>query len=91
MTENSFSNAGEIDLQKRAVEQNFKKICANMAAAAQRSGRDPKSVTLLAATKTVCPEVINYAIELGVPCIGENRVQEFLQKLPHSSDALSAL
>ena len=86
MTESTFSNAGEIALQKKAVEQNFKTICANMAAAAQRSGRDPKTVTLLAATKTVCPEVINYAIELGVPCIGENRVQEFLQKLPQLQD-----
>lgn len=41
-------------------------------------GRDIK---LLAVTKTVPAEVINYAIdELGVTAIGENRVQELLDK-----------
>lgn len=41
-------------------------------------GRDVK---LLAVTKTVPVEVINYAIdELGVTAIGENRVQELLSK-----------
>ncbi len=41
-------------------------------------GRDIK---LLAVTKTVPAEVINYAIdELGVTAIGENRVQELLSK-----------
>lgn len=44
----------------------------------KKPGRD---VTLLAATKTVPVEVINYAItELGITCIGENRVQELLEK-----------
>lgn len=37
--------------------------------------------SLLAATKTVPVEVINYAIDnLGLRCIGENRVQELLEK-----------
>ncbi len=40
-----------------------------------------RSVKLLAVTKTVPVEVINYAIdELGVTAIGENRVQELLEK-----------
>jgi len=38
-------------------------------------------VTLLAATKTVPPDVINFAVnELGITDIGENRVQELLEK-----------
>ncbi len=42
-----------------------------------------QNVTLLAATKTVPVEVINYAItELGITHIGENRVQELLEKYP---------
>ena len=42
------------------------------------NGRDVK---LLAVTKTVPVDVINYAIdELGITAIGENRVQELLQK-----------
>ena len=40
-----------------------------------------RSVKLLAVTKTVPVEVINYAIdELGIDAIGENRVQELLSK-----------
>lgn len=40
-----------------------------------------REVVLLAATKTVSAEKINYAIEhLGLDCIGENRVQELLEK-----------
>ncbi len=50
-------------------------------------GRDVK---LLAVTKTVPVEVINYAIdELGITAIGENRVQELLSKydsLHHPKD-----
>ena len=46
-----------------------------------KNSREGQSVTLLCATKTVPVEVINYAIDtLGVTCIGENRVQELLEK-----------
>lgn len=36
--------------------------------------------TLLAATKTVPPEIINYAADCGIKVIGENRVNELLEK-----------
>ena len=40
-----------------------------------------QNVRLLAATKTVSAEIINYATkELGITDIGENRVQELLSK-----------
>ena len=40
-----------------------------------------RSVRILAATKTVSPQRINYAVEhLGLRLIGENRVQELLSK-----------
>ena len=35
---------------------------------------------MLAATKTVPLEVINHAIDKGLSCMGENRVQELLEK-----------
>ena len=44
------------------------------------SGRKPEEITLLAATKTVPVPVINRAIELGITCIGENKVQELCEK-----------
>ena len=61
-------------------DENFKRINEEMAAAALRSGREPSDVTLLAATKTVEPEVINHAIKGGLRAMGENRVQEYLSK-----------
>ena len=39
-----------------------------------------KGVRLVAATKTVCPEIINEAVSYGIKTIGENRVQELLEK-----------
>ena len=48
--------------------------------AAVRSGRNPEDVTLVAVTKTHAAEEINQAIAAGVTDIGENRVQELLEK-----------
>lgn len=61
-------------------DENYAHIRQEMIAAAERSGRDPQEITLLAATKTVSVEVINHAIESGLQVIGENRVQELLSK-----------
>lgn len=62
------------------IEYNYKKICENINNAAIKSGRKYEDITFLAATKTVEPEFINYAISLGLDHIGENRVQELLSK-----------
>ncbi len=59
---------------------NFGEIKAKIAAAAEKSGRSPDDIILLAATKTVSAERINYAIDKGITYIGENRVQELLSK-----------
>ena len=61
-------------------DENFKTITQNIARAAEKSGRKPQDITLLAATKTVDISVINHAIKSGIEFIGENRVQEFLSK-----------
>lgn len=63
-----------------SVRINYEEIRANIARAAESSGRRPEDVTLLAATKTVEPAVINYAVSLGLGYIGENKVQELLSK-----------
>lgn len=60
--------------------ENFGRIQAQLTEAAAASGRQVEEITLLAATKTVPVEVINYAIDSGITCIGENRVQEYLSK-----------
>ena len=64
----------------RDVEENYKVITNRIAEAAVRSGRKPEDITFLAATKTVPAEVINHAIGCGLRFIGENRVQEFMDK-----------
>lgn len=83
MTENTFNNSAEnVAEQCRRLEENLAVIRHRMEIAAKKTGRNVQEITLLAATKTVCPAVINRAQQLGIPCIAENRVQEFLQKLP---------
>ncbi len=62
------------------VRKNYYEITENISKAAEKSGRASSDITFLAATKTVEPEIINYAISLGLKKIGENRVQELLSK-----------
>lgn len=62
------------------IEYNYKKIEERITEAALKSGRTREDITFLSATKTVSPELINYAISLGLKYIGENRVQELLSK-----------
>lgn len=64
----------------RDIAENLAYIQDNMREACHTAGRQTDSVRLLAVTKTVEPIRINAAIQLGVEQIGENRVQEFLQK-----------
>ncbi|ULA69437.1 MAG: putative enzyme [Nitrospira sp.] len=49
--------------------------------AAVRAGRAPESVRLLAASKTVTVERLREAVDAGVRHLGENRLQEALQKI----------
>jgi pyridoxal phosphate enzyme (YggS family) len=53
-----------------------------MAAACERAGRDPGSVTLLAVTKGQPPEVVREAAKAGLTLFGENKVQEGKAKIP---------
>ncbi len=62
------------------VEYNYKLINERIAEAAQKVGKKREDITLLAATKTVAPDVINHAISLGLNHIGENKVQELVSK-----------
>lgn len=63
-----------------SLEENLKVIRNRISEAAVKSGRTEKNITMLAATKTVPVPVINKGIELGINCIGENKVQELCDK-----------
>lgn len=63
-----------------SIAENIKMIEDEKAEAALRSGRRPKDVLLCAVTKNHTAEEMNEAIDAGVTDIGENRVQEILEK-----------
>lgn len=58
-------------------------VRAQITAACARAGRDPASVELLAVTKTHPAEAADYAARYGLRAVGENRVQEAVDKQPH--------
>lgn len=62
------------------IKYNYDFINEKIAEAAMKAGKTREDITFLSATKTVEPEYINYAISLGLPYIGENKVQELLSK-----------
>ncbi len=76
MTINSFD-----DSRCQSISENLKLIRENISDAAYKSGRAYEDIKLMAVTKTVPVEYINYSIDnCGVDLIGENKVQEFLSK-----------
>ncbi len=62
------------------VRDNLNRIEEQIQNACNAAGRDRREVTLMAVTKTVDAARINAALSAGVTHIGENRVQEFLEK-----------
>src|SRR5208283_4085676 len=63
------------------IASNLLAIHERIALAAQRGGRDMREVVLMAVSKTVSPDRIVEAYEAGQRLFGENRVQEFADKL----------
>lgn len=61
---------------------NLGQIKQRMAAACDRAGRDPATVTLLAVSKGQPPEAVQEAARLGQTLFGENKVQEAKAKIP---------
>jgi pyridoxal phosphate enzyme (YggS family) len=58
------------------LRRNVAGLLERVAAAAERAGRSPDDVTLVAVTKTVSIEVAGLLLDAGVAHLGENRVQE---------------
>ncbi|MBH0210462.1 MAG: YggS family pyridoxal phosphate-dependent enzyme [Nitrospira sp.] len=64
-----------------SIADRVRGILSVVRAAAEKSGRDPRRVRLVAATKTVPVERIREGIDAGLSILGENRVQEALPKI----------
>lgn len=67
------------------ISENLSQVRSRIKTAAEKAGRDPAAIKLVAATKDVPVELIKEALSAGLTDIGENRVQEAASKF----DALS--
>lgn len=72
-------SANEFDLNLENVYEKFN-------FALKKAGKTANDVILLAATKTVDVDTINYAISKGISYVAENRVQELVAKHDKLSD-----
>lgn len=66
-----------------SIHENLKQVRDRVAAAADRAGRDPEAVRLVAVSKTKPVSLILEAIDAGVTEIGENQLQEAKAKYDH--------
>jgi pyridoxal phosphate enzyme (YggS family) len=64
------------------VQQNVDRVRERIIAALDRSGRGGAWVTVVGVTKTMGFERVLELIRAGINNIGENRIQEFLEKSP---------
>jgi PLP dependent protein len=64
-----------------SLEATLRSVRQAIIQSAERAGRDPGEVVLVAVTKTLPVERIREAIGLGLKQFGENRVQEALPKI----------
>lgn len=63
-----------------SIEENVRRIRQEIAQAALEVGRNPTDIRLCAATKMNDAQAVRRAIQAGVDCCGENRVQELVAK-----------
>jgi PLP dependent protein len=69
-----------------SVAENLAAVEARIKAACTRVGRDPSEVRLLPVSKSQGMDVISDAYEAGVRLLGENKVQEALDKAKRFAD-----
>ena len=67
-------------MMQEVIQARIEGLLQRIAAAASRGSRDPAAVTLMGASKTVDPERIALATDLGLLHVGENYVQEAATK-----------
>ena len=63
------------------IAQRVESVLSAIRSAAEKAGRRPDSIRLVAATKTVTADRIREGIGAGLSILGENRVQEAIPKV----------
>lgn len=64
----------------KSMEQNIAQVRQNIAQATKKAGRNPEDILLLAVSKTKPVEQIKEAVSYGLTSLGENKVQEIMDK-----------
>ncbi len=67
--------------EEKMLKENYSSVLEKVAAAAVRSGRDPKDVTLIAVGKMHEPKELQEVYDAGCRDFGENKVQELTGKI----------
>lgn len=71
----------ERQAQAVLIRGRLSEVRERIARAAEGAGREPEQVRVVAVTKTLPAEVVRDAIAAGLDRIGENRIQEGLEKI----------
>ncbi len=72
----------------KTLQQNIQIVEETITAAAERAGRKREDVLLLAVSKTKPVEVIREAVACGLTSLGENKVQEIMEKYEPMGDGV---
>ena len=65
------------------ILENIKEVQVRISEAAKKVGRNPDEITLVGVSKTKPVELIKEAVEGGITILGENRVQEVMEKVDY--------
>ncbi len=63
------------------IRERLARVRERMARAAERAGRKPEEITLITVSKTFDAATVQQAVDAGARDLGENRVQEALDKV----------
>ncbi|PKM50266.1 MAG: YggS family pyridoxal phosphate-dependent enzyme [Firmicutes bacterium HGW-Firmicutes-7] len=66
-----------------SIKSNIEEIHSKVIEACRQVGRRQEEVTLIAVTKTKPIEAMEQALSCGIIHVGENKVQEIINKYPH--------
>ncbi len=69
-----------VQTSKEVIRGRLARVRENVAAALERSGRDPEGVRVLVASKYYAPGQVSALAEAGVDLVGENRAEDLVSK-----------
>lgn len=70
------------------ILENIKEANRKIENAAKTAGRDRNEITLIGVSKTKPVSLIKEAVDCGISVLGENRVQEIMEKFDHIEGAV---